>query len=208
MPSLCSSLPTLKPGPVRLDDEGRHAPVLAVGDGEDDVEVRHAEVGDPVLGAVDDPLLAVEDGRRLHPGGVRAGLGLGERERRRALAGRAARQEALLELVAAEQLDRQRAELLDHQDQRAGGVDLGDLLDRHVQHQRSRARAAVLDREGQAEDVLLGEQLADVPRVFGLLVDLGRARGDLLARDLADRRAEVQVLLGDRVDVRDGLHGP
>ena len=39
MPSLCSSLPIEKPGAVLLDDEGGDAPALAVGDGEDDVEV-------------------------------------------------------------------------------------------------------------------------------------------------------------------------
>ena len=54
------------------------------------------------------------------------------------------------ELIGAEQLDRQRAELLHHQDQRAGGVDLGDLLDRHVQHQRARAGAPVLARRTAA----------------------------------------------------------
>ncbi len=191
---------------VGLDDERGQAPGLVVGDREDDVEVRDAEVRDPVLGPVDHPLLAVLDGRRLHPRRVRARLGLGQRERRRPLAGRAPRQEALLQLLGAEQLDRQRAELLHHQDQRARGVDLGDLLDRHVQHQRARAGAAVLGRERQAEDVLLGQQLAHVPRVLGLLVDLGRARRDPLARDLADRLAEIQVLLGNRVDVADCLH--
>ena len=65
---------------------------------------------------------------------------------------------------------------------------------------------AVLDRERQAQDVLLGQQPPDVPRVLGLLVDLRGARGDLLAGDLADRRAEVEVLLRDRVDVADRLH--
>ena len=85
-----------------------------------------------------------------------------------------------LELVGAEQLHRQRAELLDHQDERARRARLGDLLDRDVEHQRAGAGAAVLDREGQAEDVVLGEQLADVPRVLGALVDLGRARRDAL----------------------------
>ena len=39
MPSLCSSLPTVEALAVGLDDEGADAPVLAVGDGEDDVEV-------------------------------------------------------------------------------------------------------------------------------------------------------------------------
>ena len=44
---------------VLLDDERAEAPVLAVGHREDDVEVGDAGVGDPVLGAVDDPLVAV-----------------------------------------------------------------------------------------------------------------------------------------------------
>ena len=197
---------------VGLDDERREPAALAVGDREADVEVGDAKVADPVLGAVDHPFIAVPDGGGLHAGRVRAGLGLAssfglrERERGRPLTGRAARQEALLELVGAEQLDRQRAELLHHQDQRARRVDLGDLLDGHVQHQSAGASAAILDRKWQPEDVLLGEQLAHVPRVFGALVDLRRARRDLLPRDLADRRAQIEMLLRDRVDVADGLH--
>ncbi len=116
-----------------------------------------------------------------HPARIGAGLGLGQRERRRPLAARAARQEALLELLGAEQLDRQRAELLDHQDQRGRRARLGDLLDRHVEHQRAGAGAAVLGLERQPEDVLLGQQLAQVVRVVRLLVDLGRPRRDPLA---------------------------
>ena len=59
---------------------------------------------------------------------------------------------------------------------------------------------------GQAEDVLLGEQLAQVVRVLGLLVDLGRARRDPLACDLADRVAEIEVLLRDRVQLGERGH--
>ena len=59
---------------------------------------------------------------------------------------------------------------------------LGDLLDRDVEHQRAGAGAAVLLVERQAEEVVLGEQLADVPRVLGLRVDLRRPRRDPLAR--------------------------
>ena len=54
---------------------------------------------------------------------------------------------------------------------------------------------------GQREHVLLAEQLADVPRVLVGRVDLGRARRDLLLRDLPDRVAEVLVLLREVVDV-------
>ncbi len=163
-------------GAVGLDDEGGEAARLAVRDREDDVEVGDAEVRDPVLGAVDDPLVAVAARGGDHAAGVGARLGLGQREGGRPLAARAARQEALLELVGAEQPDRERAELLHHQDQRGRGAGLGDLLDRHVEHQRPGAGAAVLLLERQAEQVLLGEQLAQIPRVLGLGVDLGGPR--------------------------------
>ena len=146
IPSLCSSLPRSKPGAVRLDDEGAGAAVLAVGGGEDHVEVGDAGVGDPVLLAVDHPFVAVAHGAGPHRGRVRARLGLREREGRRPLAAGALRQEALLQLLGAEELDRQRAELLHHQDQRRGGAGLGDLLDRHLQHQRAGAGAPVLGR--------------------------------------------------------------
>ncbi len=85
---------------------------------------------------------------------------------------------------------------------------LGDLLDRDRQHQRAGAGAAVLLPERQSEDVVLGQQLADVPRVLGARVDVVRARRDPLLGDLADRVAEVEVLLRDRVGVGgDGGHG-
>ena len=90
-------------------------------------------------------------------------------------------------------------ELLDHQDQGRGGAGLGDLLDRHLQDQGAGAGAAVLLGEGQAEDVVLGEQLAHVPRVLALAVDLAGARGDLLLRQPAHHVAEVAGLLRDLV---------
>ena len=184
-----------------LDHEGADPLVLAVGDGEDDVEVGDRGVGDPVLLAVDHPLVAVADGGGPHRGRVAAGLGLREGEGRRPLAAGALGQEALLQLVGAEELDRQRAELLDHQDQGRGGAGLGDLLDRHLQDQGAGAGAAVALGEGQAEDVVLGEQLAHVPRVLAFAVDLAGARGDLLLRQLAHHVAEVTGLLGDFVSV-------
>ena len=128
--------------------------------------------------------------------GVGAGVGLRQAERRRLLAGRAIGQEPLLQLVRAEQLDRQRAELLDHQDQGDGRRRLRELLDRDLQHQRAGPGAAVLLGERQAEDVLLGQQLADVPRVLVGPVDLGGARRDPLGRDLAHEVAEVLCSCG------------
>ena len=77
---------------------------------------------------------------------------------------------------------------------------LRDLLDGHLQHQRAGAGAAVLLVERQREDVVLAEQLADVPRVLGLRVDLRGARRDPLLGDLAHGRPEVAQLLRDLVD--------
>jgi len=117
--------------------------------------------------------------------------------------------EALLELLGAEQLDRQRPQLLDHQDQRAGRARAGDLLDRHVEHQGPGARAAVLGVERQPQQILLGEQPPDVPRVLGLGVDLRRARRHPLAHDLADGVAELDLIGGQRVRVNGGCrHRP
>jgi len=61
--------------------------------------------------------------------------------------------------------------------------------------------------EGQREDVLLGQQPAQVVRVLGLLVDVRGPRRDPLARDLANEVAEGDLLLGEGVDVRCRLLG-
>lgn len=45
--------------------------------------------------------------------------------------------------------------------------------------------------ERQAEQVVVGERLAHVPRVLAGTVDLGRARRDLAGRKVADRRAKA-----------------
>ncbi len=51
---------------VGLDDERRDSFALAVGHREGDVEICHAQVRDPVLGAVDDPFIVVLHRGRLH----------------------------------------------------------------------------------------------------------------------------------------------
>jgi hypothetical protein len=70
----------------------------------------------------------------------------------------------------------------------------------------SGAGAAVLGVEWKAEHIVLGEQLAKVVRVLGLLVDRPGARGNSLAGDLPDRVAEVEVFLRDRVELGEGGH--
>ena len=137
---------------------------------------------------------------RAHRGGVGAGARLGERVRGEPFARRELRQEALLLLVAARELEPERAELLHGDDQAARRADLRHLLDRDERHQCRRADAAVLLVEQDPEDLVLAEELDDVPRELGALVDLRGARRDALAREVAHEVADLALLVGQRVD--------
>ena len=64
----------------------------------------------------------------------------------------------------------------------------------------------MLGVEREPEDVVLGQQRAQVVRVGRLLVDLGRPRRDPLLRDLADRGPEIGVILWDRVQLGQRRH--
>ena len=94
---------------VHVDEQvGQPAVLLGLGVGTDDED---APVGDvrparPHLLAVDDPLVAVEDGPGLRPGKVGAAAGLGEALAPDLLAGQQRSQVALLLLVAAPRDDR------------------------------------------------------------------------------------------------------
>ena len=77
-------------GVVELDDE-RGDPVTSgrlVGDGHEHSHLRHRRVRREVLRPVQNPVVAVPDGRRARPAGVRAGLGLGQAPRGQPLAAR------------------------------------------------------------------------------------------------------------------------
>src|SRR4029079_1739800 len=58
--------------------------------------------------------------------------------------------------------------------------------------------------EHDPEQVVLTEQLDDVPWKLRALVDLRRARGDPLARNRAHEVADLALLVGQRVE---GAHG-
>ena len=51
----------------------------------------------------------------------------------------------------------------------------------------------------EPEDVVLAEELDDVPRELVRLVDLGRTRRDPLARERADELADLALLVGELV---------
>src|SRR5262249_59588909 len=120
------------------------------------------------------------------------------------LAAGQARQPALLLLLAAGELDPERAELLHGEDQARRRADLRQLLDRNEHHQRAGAGAAVALLERQPEQVVLAHQLDHVPGELGGLVDLGRAGRDALTREVAHEVADLALLLAQRV----GRHGP
>src|SRR5262249_20037465 len=58
------------------------------------------------------------------------------------------------------------------------------------------AEPAVLLVEQEPEDVVLAEELDDVPRKLVALVDLGRPRRDPIARELPDQVTELAPFLG------------
>jgi len=139
MPSLLLELADAEPGPVGLDDERGDSFALAIGDREADIEVGDTRFEIQFFV----PLITHSSPSSTAVVFIPRGP-----SRPRALT---ARRPGSTPPVAhfgrkrsfsssePNSLDRQRAELLHHQDQRAGGVDLRDLLDRHVQHQRAGA---------------------------------------------------------------------
>ena len=201
IPIFGSSRVDREPGRVGLDDERRDARVARVRIGlrEDGVELGDAGVRDEALAAVEDVLVAVAPGRRPHRGGVGAGAGLGQRVGGQPLPGREPRQVALLLLLRAGELEPERAELLHGEQQAARRADLRDLLDRDEREQRAGAGAALLLVEEQPEQLVLAEELDDVPRELVRLVDLGRARRDALARERAHELADLPLLVGQDV---------
>jgi hypothetical protein len=172
------------------------------GDREDRHEARDAAVGDESLRAVDHVVVAIADGRRPHRGGIGAGLGLGEAEADEDLAGGEIRHPPSQLLRRAAEPKRQRAEVLDGEDQAARGAGPGDLFDGKADREEVASDAAVLDRERERQHVLRGEELPDVLGEFARSVDLGSARGDPGVRQLADGIAEEDLVLGQPVTER------
>ena len=160
MPSLSSGGAAADALGVHGQDEGGDALVAsgAVGHREQHADVGDRAVGDPVLGAVDHPLVAVAGGGGALRRRVGAGLGLGEARSSRASCPRASGvSQRLLLLVGAELVDRiadQRVvDAHDHAGRRAGAA---DLLHREHVADVVDAGAAVLLGDRHAEEAELG----------------------------------------------------
>ena len=173
-------------------------PGAQVGLREDDVDARDAGVRDEALRAVEYVLVALEPGFGAHRGRVGARAGLGQRVRRKPLAARQAREVPLLLFLRAVVLDREGAQLLQGEDEAGRGTDLRDLLDRDEHHERPRPGAPEALLEGEAEDLVLAEELDHV-RELARGVDLGGARRDALARERPDELADLALLVGERL---------
>ncbi|MFN8016807.1 MAG: hypothetical protein U0P45_01655 [Acidimicrobiales bacterium] len=184
-------------GDLRL--AGAAGRVGAGGDGDERRDVR-ARVGDERLLAVDHPLVGglVEHGAGAGAAGIAAGFRLGEPEAAEGPAGEQVRQPALLLLLRAEREDRVGAEPDARlQSDRRRLVDAGELLDGDAQGGEVRPRAAVLLREGQAEEAQLahgqdrvgGERVVSVPRL-GVGCDLGFG-------EVPHHLAELLLLVGE-----------
>ena len=172
---------------------------VGVGLREDGVEARDRGVRDEALRAVEDVVVAVSPRGRPHRRGVGARPGLGQGVCGEPLARREPGQEALLLLLAARELDPERAELLHGEEEAARRAHLRDLLDDDQREQRPGPRAAEALLEEKAEEPVLPEELDDVPGKLVRRVDLGSTRRDPLARERTDELAHLELLVAQRL---------
>src|SRR5712691_5569580 len=149
-------------GMVHRHDEGGHALVRVrafLGDGEEREVVREAAARDEALLAVDDPAVALEDGLRLHSGGVGPDLGLGDGERGQLVATQARRDVPLLLLRRAIAQNRDGPERQRYRADGVAGVSGGrQLLVDDALGEHAAAVAAVLLGEERAGEASLTEE--------------------------------------------------
>jgi hypothetical protein len=173
-----------QPGRVRLDDVCRDALRPAR---EHRVEVGDAAVGDPRLGAGEQPVRVRGRGHRRD---VRAGRGLRQGERRDRLAGGHARQVARALLLRAEQRDRPRPEALHGEREVGQGVAVGQRLARDAQRANVDLAHAVAQEAGVPEPA--HERAAvRVQLVLGRKLPRGERRGELAVAVLEERPAKI-----------------
>jgi hypothetical protein len=178
--------------------------LVRLGGREHRVPARHSGVGDPRLGTVEHPVIAVQPGPGLHRHRVGAGLPLGQRIGNHRLAAGNRRHDLLLQLVRAGDQHRHAAQLVDPGDQRGADADPGDLFDHDAAGHRVGAVTAVLLGQVHRVEAGGGERLARLDGIPRVLIHVRGVRRDLFLGQCADRRAQLPVLLGqlEQVEVR------
>jgi hypothetical protein len=185
-------------GRVGLHDERRDAALVALAlrdPRHDDQQVGDDAVGGPQLHAVEDVVVPVGHGAGAEAGRVGADVGLGEQEGADVRA-RAARQEALLLFLRAEQFQRLRnADRLvrgeQYADRRAGGAGQRERL---VVVHLGQAQPAVLGVDLHAEGAELLEPVDHLVGDPGVALDDGRV--DLRLHEVAELGEELLAALG------------
>ena len=154
--------------------------LVDAGSNEQDHEVGHIGVGGEVLGAVDDPVVAVSDGAGRYSSNIGAGVGLTHREAIEAFASNT-RQQVLLDLLALARLqDIARPVDLPVQSQ-VGATELA--LQQHVGHRVEPTAADLLGHIGGPEPGVhrsLANLLAQLVRQLASALDFFLVRDELL----------------------------
>ena len=164
----------------------------------DETGDRRSRVRDELLGAVDDPFVAVEACGRARRTGVAAGLRFGEAESRQRAPGEEIRQEFFALRIVSEAEDRHGSQA--HARLEGDGdrlVDAAQSFDREAQRQIVAALSAVLLREGQAEQPQLPHLGDDIHREGVRPVGLVGLRGDDRVGEVAHHGAEFEFLFGE-----------
>ena len=169
---------------------------VQVGLADDGVDAAVAAVGDEHLAPVHDIVVAVADGARLDGGHVRARVRLGDAEGGAPFALRHDGQEALLLVGRAEGVDHVRDEEMRVQHTREAHPALGQLLDEQGVGLRARAAAAVLLRDGRAEEPELAHLRHEGVRVLVGEFEFGRGGHDFPLHEIADGGDERALVFG------------
>ena len=184
-------------GAVCGDQKCRNPPrtVLGLRHREEQADVGRLPTGDEDLLARDPVGVALANGPGLLVRGVRAGIRLGQGETAELLSAGERGEEAPLLVVVSELLAHQG--VVHREDDAGVGAHSRDLLDHDRVGDRVHPGAPVLGGHrdpGQAE---LARLRKDVPRKLAGLVDPGRAGPDDLLGELAHRREEESLVLGE-----------
>ena len=182
--------------------------LVGIGDSHDGVPGGLAAVGDPALGAVEDPVVAVSLCTGTHRSGVGSGFTLGQCVRRHSAVDEV-REHLGLELFGTLEDQAHGAELVHSGDQRGGATDAGDFLDDDAGGDGIGALAVVslgnVDgveaRRVESSERFLGETC--------VLVDVLGVRRDFLLGESADSSPQFVVLFVqcEEIEIRVSCHG-